>query len=99
MDIIEKKDLSEKWGETIVNKMCKSEQLLSTLNSLPEESQDEVIDFAEFLARRKASRNQTPDKPLSELAGRLDNVDRDNDNVVLVEEMSQVIRKRGGNNV
>lgn len=74
----------------------KKQQLLSVLESLPEESQEKVLDFAEALARGEEKESSSAEKPLMELEGFLKDKERGRQGVVSVEEMNRVVKQRGG---
>jgi hypothetical protein len=72
------------------------EAIMSTLESLPERSQSEVLDFAQFLSRRGTRPPKSSNKPLSDLHGCLKDVERTTNDVVSVDEMNEVIQRRRG---
>ena len=73
----------------------KQQQLLSVLESLPEDSQQKVLDYAESLAERKERGSERGCKPLIALAGCLKDAERSREGTVSVKEMNRVIRERG----
>ena len=72
----------------------KQQQLLSVLESLPEDSQQKVLDYAESLAERKERGPESARKPLIALAGCLKDAERSRDRTVSVKEMNRVIREQ-----